>query len=101
MRPRSPSGSAAATRRAPSTGGGSRAKHEVDDPLAGRPDRQRIGQLGAPGPLVGVEQVGRLDEHERDPAAGGDELRGGRRRWSTPASARIRSATSSSTASRT
>ena len=49
-------------------------EHEVDDPLAGRPDRQRIGQLGAPGALIGVDQVRRLDEHQGDPAAGGDEL---------------------------
>ena len=74
MRTRSPSGSAAATSRALEDGGGSRSQQEVDDALARRPDRQRIGQLGPPGALVGVEHVGRLDEHERDAAAGGDQL---------------------------
>ena len=49
-------------------------EEEVDDALPGPPDRQRVGELGATGTLVGVEQVGRLDEHERDPAAGRDEL---------------------------
>ena len=49
-------------------------EQEVDDALARRPDRQRIGQLGAPGALVGVEQVGRLDEHQRDAPTCRDEL---------------------------
>ena len=39
----------------------------------GSPERQRIGELGPPGPLVGVEHVGVLDEHHRDPAGGGDQ----------------------------
>ena len=47
---------------------------EVDDPLPGRPDRQGVGELGAAGPLVGVDQVRRLDEHQRYPAARRDEL---------------------------
>ena len=55
-------------------------EQEVDDALAGAADRQRVGQLGATGALVGVEQVGGLDEHERDPAAGGDELAADARR---------------------
>ena len=56
------------------------AEHEVDDPLAGRTDRQRIGEVDTAGALIGVEQIGRLDEHERDPPAGGDQLAANRRR---------------------
>ena len=74
IRTRSPSGSAAATSRALSTGGRQPLEEEVDHALAGGADRERIRQLGPAGALVGVEQVGRLDEDERDAPARGDQL---------------------------
>ena len=49
-------------------------EQQVDDALAARSDRHRVGQVGPSLALVGVEQVGGLDEHERNATAGGDEL---------------------------
>ena len=54
-------------------------EEEVDDALTGAADRQRVGQLRPTGALVGVEEVGGLDEDEGQPAGGGDELAADRR----------------------
>ena len=48
-----------------SVAGSSALEGELGDPPAGVADRQRVGQHGPPGALGGVEQVGRLDEHQR------------------------------------
>ena len=56
-------------------------EEQVDDALAGAPDRQRVGQLCPTGALVGVEEVGGLDEHERQATAGGHQLPPDARRW--------------------
>ncbi len=37
-------------------------EHQVDDALPARPDRHRVGQVGPALALVGIEQVGGLDE---------------------------------------
>ena len=74
IRTRSPSGSAAATSRAPSTAGGSRSSSRSTTRWPDDPIGSGSGSSAPPGPLVGVEHVGRL---ARAPA--------GRRRWPRPA----------------
>ena len=71
---RSPSGSAAAMSSAASADGGKPLEPPVDDTVPRRSDRQRIRQCGEPCPLFGVEELGRLDEDQGNPAAGCDEL---------------------------
>ena len=52
---------------------GDAAQGQLGDLSAGPSERQGVGQLGPPRPLVVVEEVGALDEDHRDPAGGSDQ----------------------------